>query len=262
MDATQRWMQLLRRPPDEVPLDEAALLIAAHANPVLDVNAELSRLDSIAGQVYSPNTPALCHTLFQEIGLRGAHDNYDEPRNSYIDQVLTLRRGIPISLSVLLMEIGRRCGLKLEGVGMPGHFLVRDPDSPEVLIDAFDQGRRLGLAECERLLQSVTGTPTQLTQAMLATTERRSILARMLANLDRAFERRADSRALSWVSTLRLGIPDLPAGDRLQLANRLGRVGRFDEAANLLDGLAGDPAAADLKSRLQSDATSLRARLN
>jgi regulator of sirC expression with transglutaminase-like and TPR domain len=255
-------MQLMQRPRGDVPLDEAALLIAAHANPALDEAAQLTRLDTIARRVASPDTRAVCRMLFQEIGLRGDRENYDDPRNSYIDQVLNRRRGIPISLSVLLMEIGRRCGLRLEGVGMPGHFLVRDPDMPELLIDAFDQGRRLGRAECERLLQTVTGTRTELTEAMLVTTERRAILARMLANLDRAFERRADTKALSWVSTLRLGLPDLPAGDRLQLANRLGSLGRFHEAADVLDGLAEDPAASEFRSRLQSDAAGLRARLN
>jgi regulator of sirC expression with transglutaminase-like and TPR domain len=255
-------MQLLQRAPDDVPLDEAALLIAAHANPQLDVGAELARLDSISRQVAGPDTGAVCYTLFHEIGLRGDRQNYDDPRNSYLDQVLSRGRGIPISLSVLLMEIGRRCGLRLEGVGMPGHFLVRDPQKPELLIDTFDQGRRLGRAACERLLQSITGTHTQLTQAMLAATDRRAILARMLANLDRSFEGRADTKALSWVCSLRLAIPDLPAADRLQLANRLGGVGRFDEAANLLDGLAGDPAAADLRLQLESNASILRARLN
>src|SRR5439155_10429895 len=143
---------------------------------------------------------------------------YDDPRNSYIDQVLARRRGIPISLSVVLMEIGRRCGLPLEGVGMPGHFLVRDPAAPDLLIDAFDSGRRLDRSGCERLLQTVAGTRTELTQAMLAATGRRAILARLLANLDRSFERRSDTKALSWVGALRLRIPDLPAGDRLQLA--------------------------------------------
>jgi regulator of sirC expression with transglutaminase-like and TPR domain len=253
---------LLQRPDEDVPLDEAALLIAAQANPALGIAGELRRLDRIAAQVARPDVAALCQTVFGDIGLRGDRDNYDDPLNSYIDQVLTRRRGIPISLSVVLVEIGRRCGLRLEGVGMPGHFLVRDPAAPDLLIDAFDGGRRLGHADCERLLQTVTGTHTELTQAMLAATGRRAILGRMLANLDRSFERRGDSKALSWVCTLRLGIPDLPAGDRLQCANRLGSLGRFDDAARALEDLADEQAAGGLRSRLQSSAAELRARLN
>jgi regulator of sirC expression with transglutaminase-like and TPR domain len=195
------------------------------------------------------------------MGLRG-DDDYDDPRNSFLDQVLARRRGIPISLSVVLIEIGRRCGLRLQGVGMPGHFLVRDPAWPEVFIDAFHGGRRLDRSGCERLLQAVTGTRHQLTQEMLATTGPRAILARMLANLDRSFGRRGDGKALSWVCTLRMGIPELPAADRLQLANRLAGLGRFNDAAALLEYLADEQAAGDLQSRLRSDAAILRARLN
>ena len=160
------------------------------------------------------------------------------------------------------MEIGRRCGLRLEGVGMPGHFLVRDPAAPAVLIDPFNQGRRLDHSDCERLLHTITGTRTRLTPAMLASTGPCAILARMLANLDHSFERRGDTRALAWVATLRLGLPDLPAGDRLQLANRLGSLGRFAAAADVLEELASDPSAGDVATRLRSDAASLRARLN
>jgi regulator of sirC expression with transglutaminase-like and TPR domain len=262
VDATRRWRELLQRPEDEVPLDEAALLIAAHANPALDVAAGLRQLDSIAGEVGRSDTSAVCRVLFEDIGLRGDRESYDDPRNSYIDQVLARRLGIPISLSVLLIEIGRRCGVRLDGVGLPGHFLVRDPAAPETLIDAFDRGRQLDRSECERLLRTVTGTQSELTQAMLATTGRRAILARMLANLDRSFERRADTRSLDWVCALRRQIPDLPAGDRLQLASRLGSLGRFDDAASVLEDLAGDQPTGDISTRLQSEATGLRARLN
>ena len=187
-------------PADHLALDEAALVIAAHANPGLDVAAQLQRLDDVAALVATADTSALCRVLFEQLGLKGDHDNYDDPVNSYLDRVLDRRRGIPISLSVLLIEVGRRCGLSLEGVGMPGHFLVRDPTSPRVLIDAFGGGQLLDFAGCERILRAVTGSPVQLTAAMLATTGPRAILARMLANLDRSFERRADHRSLLWVS--------------------------------------------------------------
>jgi regulator of sirC expression with transglutaminase-like and TPR domain len=262
VDATQRWLQLMQGPEEHLPLDEAAFLIAAHGNPALDVGVAALQLDSIAAHLARPDMAALCRLLFEDLGLRGDHENYDDPRNSFIDQVLARRLGIPISLSVLLMEIGRRGGLRLEGVGMPGHFLVRDPASPGVLIDAFNRGRRLDRADCERLLHAVTGTRTELTPAMLAPTGPRAILARMLANLDRSFDRRGDTQALGWVSTLRLGLPDLPAGDRLQLANRLGSLGRFDAAADLLEVVAADQPAGDAASRLRADAASLRARLN
>jgi len=252
----------MQLPEEELPLDEAALVLAAQANPDLNVAAQLQRLDDIAARSERADTAAVSRVLFQTLGLRGDGQSYDEPVNSYIDRVLDRRRGIPISLSVLLIEVGRRCGLQLEGVGMPGHFLVRDPGAPELLIDAFAGGQVLDRSGCQRLLRSVTGTDAELTPAMLAATGSRAILGRMLANLDRSFERRADQRSLRWVSNLRLQIPDLPLGDRVQLAGRLGGLGQFEAAAALLEQLAELPAAAEVAPRLRQEAASLRARLN
>jgi regulator of sirC expression with transglutaminase-like and TPR domain len=255
-------MQLLQRQDADIPLDEAALLIAAHANPTLEVEAELDHLDGIARRVGEPGVDAVCRVLFEDIGLRGDDQGYDDPRNSYLDQVLARRRGIPISLSVVLMEVGGRCGLRLEGVGMPGHFLVRDPARSDWLIDAFNQGRQLDRSGCERLLQSLAGREARLTEAMLVTTGRRAILARMLANLDRSFERRNDTASLFWVCTLRAGIPGLTMADRHQIAARFASLGRFDTAAELLEALASEQSAAELRARLEADAAGLRARLN
>jgi regulator of sirC expression with transglutaminase-like and TPR domain len=252
----------MRVPEEELPLDEAALILAAHANPSLNVAAQLQRLDDVAAMSEGPDTAAVGKVLFQRLGLRGDRQSYDDPVNSYLDRVLDRRRGIPISLSVLLIEVGRRCGLRLEGVGMPGHFLVRDPAAPQVLIDAFAGGQVLDQSGCQRLLRAATGTDAELTPALLAPAGRRAILARMLANLDRSFERRADHRSLLWVSDLRLQIPDLPLGDRVQLAGRLGAQGRFGAAAALLDQLAELHAGTETASRLRREAASLRARLN
>jgi regulator of sirC expression with transglutaminase-like and TPR domain len=262
VEITERWRELMRCPEETLPLDEAALVIAAHADPTLDIAAQLRRLDQVADQVDRPDTEGVCRMLFGQLGLRGDRDTYDDPRNSYLDRVLDRRMGIPISLSVLLIETGRRCGVHLEGVGMPGHFLVRDPASPHFLIDAFAGGRRLDRSGCEDLFSAVTGRPAGLAPAMLATTGRRAILARMLANLDRSFERRADQRSLLWVTRLRLGVPDMAVGERVQLAGRLGRMGHFDEGADVLAGLAGSDPGADLSNQLRAQAVAMRARLN
>jgi len=249
-------------PEDNVPLDEAALLISAHANPDLSVISQLHRLDELAARVEGADSSALCRLLFDQVGLRGDRDHYDEPANSYIDQVLDRRRGIPISLSVLLIEVGRRCGVSLEAVGMPGHFLVRDPGAPEHLIDAFDKGRRLGRTDCERLLRAVTGGAGRLTPDLLATSGTWATLARMLANLDRSFERRGDTDSLKWVSDLRVAIPQAAIGDRRQLAARLAALGRLDAAAAVLEGAAGTATGRELRNQLLREATTLRARLN
>jgi regulator of sirC expression with transglutaminase-like and TPR domain len=263
MDATTRWRELLERSDADLPLDEAALLFSAHANPTLDVAQQLERLDDIAARVDEASTDGVCRMLFETLGLRGNRKRYDDPRNSYLDQVLDRRLGIPISLSVLLIEIGRRCGLTLEGVGMPGHFLVRDTSSPDLLIDAFAGGQRLDYTACERLLQAIGGPSVTLVPTMLAPTSRRATLARMLANLDHIYRGRADVRSLLWVNRLRVVIPELSVAERASLANGLADLGCYREAADLLDELASDSAFDDeIVDQLEARSTAVRARLN
>jgi regulator of sirC expression with transglutaminase-like and TPR domain len=142
----------------------------------------------------------VCRFVFETLGVRGDQKTYDDPRNSYLDQVLDRRLGIPISISVLVMEIGRRCGVALEGVGMPGHFLLRDPGQPDLLIDAFSGGRRLDHAACAELLRAVAGAEVQLLDGYLAPVGPRAIVVRMLANLDQSFRTRDDKEGLRWVT--------------------------------------------------------------
>lgn len=262
VDVLARWRDVVSRPEAEIPLDEAALLISAAANPGLDVASELARLDLIAARAGDDSTESVVGLLFGEMVLRGDRDTYDDPENSYLDRVVDRRLGIPITLSVLLIEVARRRGLVLEGVGMPGHFLVRDPARPEELIDTFSAGRRLDLAACERLMQQTTGSARPLSSDMLAATGRRTILSRMLANLDHSFEGRQDRRSLQWVSRLRASLPGLSVRERTHVARRLSTVGRFDLAAEVLEDVAstaGPPGAAD---PLRAEAARLRARLN
>jgi regulator of sirC expression with transglutaminase-like and TPR domain len=261
VDVVGYWSELVARPESEVPLGEAALLISAAANPGLDVPAELDRLDALASRVTSPDVAGICRLVFDELGVVGDRDTYDDPQNSFLDRVLDRRRGIPISISVLMIELAGRCGLELEPVGMPGHFLVRDPTRPQELIDAFDAGRRLDVPAAERLLRSLTGTMTRLTSDMLTRTPRPAVLARMLANLDGSYERREDVGALRWVSELRLRLPDAPAGDRTQLASRLAVLGRWDAAAGVLEQVGG-LLEGQARDRVLAEALSLRARLN
>jgi regulator of sirC expression with transglutaminase-like and TPR domain len=229
-------------PEEALPLDEAALIIAAGADPGLDVSAELVRLDELASRQRGiADTEQVCHLVFTTLGLRGDTRTYDDPRNSYLHEVLDRRLGIPISLSVLLMEIGRRCGVALEGVGMPGHFLVRDPDRPDLLIDAFSGGRRLNHAECARLIHAVTGEAIELSGDMLATVGSRAILARMLANLDHSFRRRSDRNGVRWVTGLRAAIPGLSMAERMALTDGLAGLGCYEEAAGHLEEMARSP---------------------
>ena len=253
----------MARPEAELPLDEAALLIAATADATVDVSVQLARLDELAAQIGPAGTGEVCRFVFETLGVRGDQKTYDDPRNSYLDQVLDRRLGIPISISVLVMEIGRRCGVALEGVGMPGHFLLRDPGQPDLLIDAFSGGRRLDHAACAELLRAVAGAEVQLLDGYLAPVGPRSIVVRMLANLDQSFRTRDDKEGLRWVTRLRAGIPGQPLTDLIALADTFARLGDVAEAAALLEDLARRPGTpADAARRLRVRGRGLLAPFN
>jgi regulator of sirC expression with transglutaminase-like and TPR domain len=263
MDRFDEWRELLTRPEAEVPLDRAALLIAAQGEPDLDVAAQLARLDDLAAQIGPTDTEGVCRLVFETLGVQGDSTTYDDPKNSYLDQVLDRRLGIPISLSVLLIEVGRRCGVPLEGVGMPGHFLVRDPGDPDQLIDAFSGGRRLGPAACARLLATVVGADVTLQAGLLAPVGTRAIVARMLANLDLSFRRREDREGVRWATRLRAAIPGLPAAEQLAMAENLAGFGCHREAASLFEEVARGPGVSGETARsLRTRARGLMAPYN
>ncbi len=162
MQATDRFREVVSGAEAAVPLDEAALLIAAHAHPGLDVHAELAKLDALAESCFAPTLDALTRHLFVDLGFRGNRRQYYDPRNSFLDDVVARRIGIPISLSVLAIVVGRRLGVPLAGVGLPGHFLVRDRVDAEVFVDPFDGGAVLDRAGCERAFRRVQGDEAPL----------------------------------------------------------------------------------------------------
>lgn len=253
-----RFAALVSRPEDEIPLGEAAMVIAAHARPELDVPAELGRIDDLAAGCKEPTFDGLVHHLFDELGFRGNTDEYQDPDNSYLDQVLRRRVGIPISLSVLTMEVGRRLGVGLDGVGMPGHFLVRHRAEPATFLDPFGGGRRLDVAGCQAIFTSLGGTGWN--PSYLDPVGPRTILARMLLNLQGLFLP-SDLRSASWVLELRLAIPGLAVADRLGVARALGSLGRFGAAANELDRIAAELREEEAAA-LAAEAKGLRARAN
>jgi regulator of sirC expression with transglutaminase-like and TPR domain len=263
MDASSRWREIMACPEDEMALDEAALLISAGADARVDVPGQLARLDEAAALVPTGDVDALCRVVFGTLGLRGDVQTYDDPANSYLDQVLDRRLGIPISLSVVLMEIGRRCAIPLEGVGMPGHFLVRDPGQPDLLIDAFAAGKRLDRSACAELLRALAGAEVELRPDYLAAVGPRAILTRMLANLDQSFGRRDDNDGRRRVARLRAAIPGQSPADQVALADTLAGLGCRDEAAALLEELALSPGTSmDVARRLRTKARGLVAPFN
>jgi regulator of sirC expression with transglutaminase-like and TPR domain len=183
-------------------LARAALLVARIEYPRLDPGPYLARLDAMGEQARrmvagrARRTPsaavdsirALNEYLFGELCFSGNHERYEDPRNSCLNEVLERRTGIPITLSVVYMEVARRAGLAVDGVNFPGHFLVRCADGArELIIDPFHEGAVLSEHECRRLLQRHTGGDIPFRRSLLAPAARHDIIARMLMNLKRIY---------------------------------------------------------------------------
>ena len=261
MDATARFSEVVRSPAGELRLDTAAMLIAAHASPDLDVDAELRRLDDLAAGCGEPTLDALRRHLFVELGFSGNAVEYYDPRNSFLNEVLDRRTGIPISLAVVTMEVARRLGLPLVGVGMPGHFLLRDRLDPDLFLDPFARGALLDRSAAEVRFHQVHGGGALFDPAFLEPVGGHDILARMLANLRTIYHQAGDPASLEWVLRLRLELREVPREERRALASVLASLGRVQEAAAELDRLAtevGDDAAETAAAAAQR----LRASLN
>jgi regulator of sirC expression with transglutaminase-like and TPR domain len=200
-DAPDRFAELLARDEAEIDLARACLLIAADAYPGLDVDGYLGEIERFAarlrgrvpaGSGAEDRVVALNGFLFDELGFSGNADKYYDPRNSYLNEVLDRRTGIPITLSVLYLEIGRRIGLDLQGVSFPGHFLVRLRLRGAILVlDPFSGGEALAEADLRERLRRVIpegvagGVPVDALplDQFLEPAGKRQILARLLRNL-------------------------------------------------------------------------------
>lgn len=184
-----------------IDLARAALAIARWEYPRLDADAYLERLDGLARSVdgvrRSPDALGRLHRLreylFVEQGFTGNRDDYYDPRNSFLNDVLDRRQGIPITLSLVLMEVGKRLGLAIEGIGLPGHFIAGARlDDSQILLDPFNGGALVTPEECEELVGSVVGRPVTLRPEHYSPVSGRQLLTRMLANLKGAYWRRQE----------------------------------------------------------------------
>ena len=213
-----RFRQIIQRPDEDIDLAEAALLIAKTAYHDLDVQRYLARIDELA-RALRARVPedssaadliiALNRFLFEEQGFAPNLEDYYDPRNSFLNDVLERRVGIPISLSVLYIEVGRRAGLPLQGVSFPGHFLVKcQLEEGMVILDPYCGGISLSLQDLQQRLREVRGGEVSraIVAGMLVAANKKEILARMLRNLKaiyleqqqhraRAFRHRLDRRA-------------------------------------------------------------------
>jgi regulator of sirC expression with transglutaminase-like and TPR domain len=207
VDPRERFAELVSGSEAEIPLDEATLVIAAAAQPGLDVAGYLGQLDAWAAGCRTPTLDGLLAHLFRGDGFVGDTAAYYDPRNSFLNHVLDRRRGIPITLSLVTMEVGRRLGVPTAGIGLPGHFLLRDKVDPEVFIDPYHRGRLLDAAGCEQLWRQQAGGQGEFHDDWLDPVGKRSILARVLGNLKAIYSAHRDLAALRWVMALRCSIP-------------------------------------------------------
>lgn len=187
-------------------LDELALTMSQALQPDLDVLSSMADLDELAAACPTPTRDAIITWLFGSGQFQGDRDDYHGWRNSCLDQVLVRRRGMPISLSVVAIEVARRVGVPMVGVGMPGHFLVGDPADPEWFADPFHGRTAMGVADCEALYTGMGGG--RWSPAMVAPTPNRLVVARMLNNLRAACQRDGDAVRLAIVMHLRQQLPE------------------------------------------------------
>jgi regulator of sirC expression with transglutaminase-like and TPR domain len=189
---------------DDFDLLVASLVAVEFEYPELDVSRYVARVDTFAEKARSlarasgegareGQLVALDRIFFGELGFRGNQDDYYDPKNSFMNEVIDRRTGIPISLSVLYIELGRRLGLDLAGLSFPGHFLVRYQSGDELLfIDPFHQGARLDIEALEGRLRRVVGPGAELAEEHLEPASKHHMLTRMLTNLAAIYRRAGD----------------------------------------------------------------------
>jgi regulator of sirC expression with transglutaminase-like and TPR domain len=215
------FAEIVARPEASVDLGEAVLLIACEEYPDLDVPSYVARLDSLAASLQDRLRGAgdptkivqeLKEYLFGEQGFRGNVEDYYDPRNSFLNDVLDRRKGIPISLCTVYLEVARRLGLSVQGVGLPGHFIVRiDLGGTGLLVDPFHGGEILTPQACQDRIDRIYGGKVVLEPGMLTPCGTKHILGRTLRNLKAIYTKAGNhTRALGILNLLLRLNPESP----------------------------------------------------
>ena len=237
----RQYQDLLQGPDGDIDLARAALLVSGETYPDIDVKRYLNTLDSMATDIHvstaaSSNVRDLANAvsdyLFQRRGFTGNQDDYYDPRNSYLSQVMDRQLGIPITLSVVYMEVGRRLGLPAEGVGLPGHFIVRiDGEGEGLYVDAFHHGRLMTGRECLQAVQAMFKGRLNLRLEHLLPYSNRQILTRLLGNLRINYMRQNQlRRALATMDLIVITDPSM-ATNYKERASMFAQWGRHSLAA-------------------------------
>lgn len=256
MDATEQFRREVALG-DGAALDRLALLIASHGTPGgLDIEFEQGRLDELAAD-FGGGSPAELMGWLGIRGFRGNAEAYYDPDNSYLNRVLDRGLGIPITLSVLAIELGRRCGIELVGIGLPGEFIVAERDHPDCFHNPF-RHRSMNSTEVDDLVRRFAGPNAGLTPEMRRPVGAVSIAARMLANLAHIFAHTDQPADLEWVLGLQTSLPGAPPQLRRQRVANLAQLGRFWDASAVLVELMDDPGAPATPDEREADEAMLR----
>ena len=192
----ERFMRIVTGPDEQINVAEAALVIASEEYCELDIPGYLAQLDDLAGKLKRRLRPdispadtivALNRYLFDELGFSGNAADYYDPRNSFLNEVLDRKCGIPITLAIVYMEIGRRVGLPVQGISFPAHFLVKCRlREGTVVLDPYAKGGSLSFSDIKQRIKSLRNgaePPRSVIASMLAAASNKEILVRMLRNL-------------------------------------------------------------------------------
>jgi len=251
--------RLVKRPESSFDLARAALLIAAESNPNLDVDGHLHTLDTWAQDLKARLQPEwnnlqklarLRNFVFEVLGFRGDQEDYYSPSNSMLNEVMQRRLGVPLTLSIVFMELGWRVGMPFEGVGFPGHFLVRLTGEPrDLLLDPYRDGMSVHEEDCHRMLHEISGGKVELRDDHLHSITKHDMIARLLMNLKGAYLR-ADDDAGALAAVDRLLV--LRPGDIEEVRDRgllLYRMRRYGPALQAIEHYLGArPEAPDRES--------------
>jgi regulator of sirC expression with transglutaminase-like and TPR domain len=249
--------QVLQGKEDDIDLIHAALLLAKLDNDELDLAPYRKEVERMAREVAAglpegaddkARLAALNKYLFEERGFHGSRSDYYNRANSYLNEVLDDREGLPITLSVLYLELARRLGVKVVGVGLPGHFVVQHvlAEGEAQLIDVYEGGRLLSRAEAGRKVQAITGQP--LREEHLAPAGKQAILVRMLSNLLRVARGEKDAKGMLRYLDVLLALQRDAAEERLLRAAVRFELGQRQAALEDLDWLLEhDPPGIDLE---------------
>lgn len=264
----QRFSQEIRRSDGDLDLARAALLVAQEEYPQLPLEIYLGRLDQLAeevrGRMGEETAPLLVlqellKTLYERHGFSGNREAYYDPRNSFLNDVLDRRTGIPLTLGILLLEVGWRLDLPLEGVAFPHHFMVRfRGEGMNLLVDPFDGGQVRFQDQAQEVLDRVYGGMIRVQPSFLKTASRRDMLVRLLTNLKGIYlNAREEVRALGVLERILMLRPDA-SRERRTLGLVLARLGRYEDALEQLESyLAAEPGARDA-SRIEAFVERLR----